>query len=217
MKLQTRNNNGKIMQTKCLSLLSLSILVTLSACSTNESRTRYSDKNMRIMLYPETISPDHFARIQTALVRSDVWSVLDRSQGLKAVKQEQNIIHKAESDRYDDKEKYAHWGKLYGVGAIVIAHAQCTNKASKWNVTELRTYCQQFLNLVDSNTGEVVLGVEAENDSDYGSTPDWNEVTKKLADEYPKYFNKEKVTERLERYKEESKERAVREEEKPKA
>lgn len=189
----------------------------LSGCSSSETRTRYSDKNMRIMLYPETISADHFARIQTALVRSNVWSVLDRSQGLKAVKYEQDTIHKTESDRYDEREKYAHWGKLYGVGAIVIAHAQCTNKANKWNITELRTYCQQFLNLVDSNTGEVVLGVEAENDSDYGSTPDWNEVTKKLADEYPKYFSKEKVTERLEQYKEESKERALREKEKAKS
>lgn len=195
-------------------LTSLALIFVISSCSTHEPRTRYSDKNMRIMLYPDTISADHFARIQTALVRSDVWSVLDRSQGLKAVKQEQDTIHRSESDRYDDREKYAHWGKLYGVGAIVIAHAQCSNKAGKWNVSEIRTYCQQFLSLVDSNSGEVVLGVEAENDSDYGSTPDWNEVTKKLADEYPKYFSKEKVTERLERYKEESKERAVREKEK---
>lgn len=183
-------------------------------CSTQEPRTRYSDKNMRIMLYPDTISADHFARIQTALVRSDMWSVLDRGQGLKAVKQEQYTIHRSESDRYDDREKYAHWGKLYGVGAIVVAHAQCVNKPGKWRSNELRTYCQQFLNLIDSNTGEVVLGVEAENDSDYGETPDWNEVTKKLADEYPKYFTKEKVTERLERYKEESKEIALREKEK---
>lgn len=203
--------NNKIL---CASLLSLTLL---SSCSTNEPRTRYSDKNMRIMLYPDTISADHFARIQTALVRSDVWSVLDRSQGLKAVKQEQNTIHRSEADRYDDREKYAHWGKLYGVGAIVIAHAQCSNRAGKWNKTELRTYCSQFLNLVDSNTGEVVLGVEAENDSDYGSIPDWNEVTKKLADEYPRYFSKEKVSERLERYKEESKERAIREKEKVKS
>lgn len=198
-------------------LASLVLAFLISSCSTNEPRTRYSDKNMRIMLYPDTISADHFARIQTSLVRSDVWSVLDRSQGLKAVKKEQDTIHRSESDRYDDREKYAHWGKLYGVGAIVVAHAQCTNKANKWNVSELRTYCQQFLNLVDSNTGEVVLGVEAESDAEYGMTPDWNEVTKKLADEYPKYFTKEKVTERLERYKEESKERAIREKDKPQA
>lgn len=39
------------------------------------------------------------------------------------------------------------------------------------------------------------------NDSDYGSTPDWNEAIKKLADEYPKHFSKEEITERLERYK----------------
>ncbi len=191
----------------------LIFLVAIVGCSSNEKRTRYTDKNMRVMLYPNTISPDHYARIQTALVQSNSFTVIDRSYGLEAIKQEQERIHRNESDRYDDREKFSHWGRLYGVGAVVVAHAQCVNRPNSWRVNELRNYCQQFLNLIDANTGEVVLGVEAENNSELNTAPDWNEAVEKLIQAYPKYFSPEQVSERLERYKEESKERALREKE----
>lgn len=188
--------------------------VFLCGCTSNPPRTKFSDKNMRVMLYPRGIDAGHYASIQSALVQSDVWVVLDRAQGLEAIKEEQNTIHRNETDRYEDSEKFSHWGRLYGVGAVVVAHAQCSNRAGEWKQNELRTYCTQYLNLVDANTGEVVISVDAKNDSVYGEIPDWKEIVNKLADTYPKYFTREKITERLEKYKEESKERALREKEK---
>ena len=199
---------------KTLYLFTLGIM--LIGCSHQERRTQYSDKNMRIMLYPDTISADHFARIQTALVQSNTWTVIDRSQGIEAIKKEQERTHRSESDRYEDREKFSHWGRLYGVGAVVVANVQCVNKTNPWRVNELRNYCQQFLNLVDANTGEVIIGVDAKNDSDLGMAPDWNEAVQNLAEAYPKYFTPTMISERLERYKEESKERALHEKEKNK-
>lgn len=197
-----------------MKLMYLFLLFLLFSCASSPPRTKFSDKNMRIMLHPKGINAGHYASIQSALVQSDVWVVLDRGEGLKALKEEQETIHRKESDRYEDREKFAQWGRLYGVGAIVLAHAQCSNRPHEWRQNELYTYCTQYLNLVDANTGEVVASVDSKNNAPYGENPDWKEIVQKLVDIYPKYFTKNLITERLEKYKEESKERALREKEK---
>ncbi len=170
----------------------LILLATAVGCS-SAPRSKWTDKNMRVFLDPDSISEEHFVQIQSALVRSGKFTVVDRAVAMQAIKKEQERLHRNESDRFEDKEKWAHWGKLYGVGSIVVGHAQCQPKGSFWNPGSSMIYCKQHLAMVDSNTGEIFLAVEGENDGPSSKdanyiVPDWNEVVDKLVEAYPKSF-----------------------------
>lgn len=185
------------------STIILAALLILCSCSSTK-RTKYSDKNMRIMVDPSGLDSRTYARVQTALARTGVWTVLDRASGLRAAMREQNQLHVYNHDRYAAREKFAHWGKLYGVGAIVVASQDCQNRVATWNNTMLKTYCNLFINLIDANTGEVIVAVEDEDDTNFLGQPDWNEIVEMLVEAYPKKFEKEVLDERLVEYKEES-------------
>ena len=186
------------------------LLTTLVACSSNERRTRYSDKNLRIGLWPSTIDEKTYAAVQTALVKLDMFFVVSRGAGLKAVQREQEALHRNQVDRYQDDEKFAQFGKLYGLGAVVVAKDDCFRDRSFF--TGRMVYvCNQYLNLVDANTGQVVVAVDHKAYSEHlNAKPGWNEIAKKLADVYPKYFSRKAITERLELYKKESREHSIR-------
>lgn len=181
--------------------------------SVPEKRTKYSDKNTRLMIDSASISPENYARLQTALVQQEMWVVLDRASGLEAIKKEQETLHRTSTDRYEDKQKWAQWGRLYGVGAVVVGHAQCFNKKT-WYDPKGEYYCSQFLNLIDANTGEVILGVEGGEYTDGpDAPPDWKIIAGKLSAAYPKEFKRVPTSERLENYKAESEEAARRQKE----
>lgn len=184
----------------------------LVSCSFPEKRTKFSDKNMRIFLYPRTLKSDDYVRLQSALIKADVWSILDRKDGYAATLNEQERLHRHKADRFSDEEKFAHWAKLHGAGAVIVGNIQCTYSQSIWRSKPINK-CYQALNIVDTNTGEIVVGVDGNNTSPIGERPDWEEVVQKLIDIYPKHFTEEKISERLHRYKLESKEEAQRQKE----
>ena len=184
------------------SILIIAVLFTLASCATK--RTKFSDKNMRIMVDSSGLNMSDYTSLQTALVQSNVWTVLDRSRGLAAVKNEQEQLHQYNSDRYEPSEKFAHWGKLYGVGAVIVAHSECHNRPNQWNTTELSNYCRLFVNLIDANTGEVIVAVSGNDKASFMSNPEWGDIVEELVDSYPKYFKEAKLHEKLLEYKEDS-------------
>lgn len=197
-----------------------SMLVTclmFSACS-SAPRSKWTDKNMRICIDPDSVSPEHYVQIQTALVETGKFTVVDRASGMSAVKKEQERLQRNEVDRYEDKEKWAHWGKMYGVGSIVVAHAQCRRTGSFWNPRSQYLNCKQFLSMVDANTGEVFLAVDGENDGpsfqdrEY-QVPDWKDVVEKLVKNYPEQFRSEQYAGPARIYQEVSEEHAKRQKE----
>ena len=190
------------------------ILFMLYSCSSQVKRTKFSDKNMRIMIDPDSLKVRDFVRLQTSLVKEDVFTVIDRGAGFRATKKEQERLHRNSSGRFDDREKFAHWGKLFGVGAILVGHSQCTYAKKFWRGNKPYNKCYQALNLVDANTGEVVIGVDGESWAPMGEQPDWEETIRKLIEIYPTHFTADKTTERLHRYKQESKEHSQRQKEK---
>lgn len=201
------------------SVLFMSLLLT--ACSSSQVKTKWTDKNMRIMIDPESIDVANYVEIQTALVKSGKFMVIGRGTAMKAVKREQEMLHRTEGDRFEDKEKWAHWGKLYGVGAIVIAHIQCIHETT-WYQTQEQT-CRQFLNMIDANTGEVFLAVDGEASIDSESNvtqlaynyvaPSWQKIVKKLVEEYPKNFTSDHYRGPALQYQEISAEQAQRQKE----
>lgn len=202
-----------------MSITFLIAVLVLSACATKIPRNKYTDKNTRIMIDPDSIPSQHYVRIQTALVKSGKFAVIDRAQGMQAVLKEQERLHRDQMDRFEDKEKWAHWGKLYGVGAIVVAHVQCYKDKTWWNNAQYRNYCQQFLSLVDANTGEVIVAVEGENDApdaieyQFQVAPDWDKVVRSFVDDYPKEYVPHSYAETLQNYQTLSAEEAQRQRE----
>ncbi len=183
--------------------------ICLMGCASTP-RTKWTDKTMRVMIDPDSIPAEHHVMIQQALVDSGKWFVVDRSKGFKAIKTEQERLHREESDRYEDREKWAHWGKLYGVGGIVVAHAQC-KKEQGWLIGRWYQVCRQYLSIVDSNTGEVITAIQNDAESkeaDFFSR--WDEAVAKLNESYPANFKPFQTSERLEQYRELSKEEAQR-------
>lgn len=187
-------------------------LFIMGSCSSPEKRTKFSDKTMRIFLYPRSLKSNDYVRLQSALIKADVWTVLDRRDGYAATLREQERQHRNQSGRFSDEEKFAHWAKLQGAGGVIIGHIQCTYSKSLWKSKPFNK-CYQAINIVDTNTGEIVVGVDGHNNSPMGERPDWEEIVEKLTDVYPKHFTEEKISERLHRYKQESKEEAQRQKE----
>ena len=188
-------------------------------CTSEIKRTKFTDKNMRIMIDPDSISIESYVRIQKAHVERGAFAVIDRASGMAAVKKEQERLHRSESDRFSDREKWSHWGRLFGVGAIVVAHDQCYNKGSFWNPQYVVRACEQFLTLIDANTGEVIVAVEGKGEAPavveggVPMVPSWDEITNKLVDSYPKNFKFEPFTKSVVEYQDLSEEAAKRQRE----
>lgn len=199
------------MKIQILLLTGISILMV--GCSSSIKRTKFTDKNMRVMIDPASVSPEEHVRIQHALVASNNWVVIDRARGMKAIQKEQERLHRDQVDRYDDKQKWAHWGRLYGVGAVVIGHAQCSRKLTFFRTSAYQD-CQQYLTLVDANTGEVIVAIENRGDFDEELGATWDEAVAKLNNAYPQDYRSQGLKhEKLVIYEDESQERAVRKKE----
>lgn len=178
------------------------IAILVQGCS-SMPRTKWTDRSMRVLLDPDSVDANHYVKITQALVESGKWVVIDRGQGYKAVKKEQERVHRDQGDRFLDREKFSHWGKLYGVGSIITAHAQCQFRQG-WFLHNNYTYCQQFLAIVDSNSGEVITAVQGEasgGNLDYELTPSWEDTVAKLNDAFPKDFRPSKDEKSLIDYK----------------
>lgn len=197
----------------------LFLVLVFAGCSSEQKRTRFTDKNMRVMIDPDSISIESYVRIQKALVETGAFAVIDRSKGMNAIKKEQERLHRNEVDRFADREKWAQWGRLYGVGAIVVAHDQCYNKQSFWNPQHVVRQCDQFLSLMDANTGEVIVAVEGKGEAPavveggVPMVPSWDEITNKLVDAYPKNFEFKPYTKSIVEYQDLSEEAAKRQRE----
>lgn len=195
----------------------------LISCSSNPIRTKWADKSMRVLIDPESISTDDYVSIQTALVKEGRFMVIDRNLAFKAIKAEQERIHRTEADRYSDKEKWAHYGKLFSVGAIVVAHSQCIRTQTLFSMSLYVNQCKQYLSLVDSNTGEIVTAIDNEVETpaagnnagseSFSVATDWTKAVEKFVDAYPKNYKPQYYSPGIVKYQEESKEEAQRQRE----
>lgn len=187
------------------------LALALSACAT--PRTKWTDKTMRVMIDPDSIEAEHHVLIQRALVESGKFFVVDRAKGFKAIKTEQERLHRDEQDRYADRQKWAHWGKLYGVGGIVVASAQCKKEQGMIFGGWYRV-CRQFLSIMDSNTGEVITAIEHRAESDeVDFYPQWDDAVAKMNAAYPANFKPSQPSKQIEFYEELSAEEAQRQKE----
>lgn len=191
------------------------LALALIGCSSAKPRTKWSSPEMRIMINPNGINANDYAKIQNALVVSGKWFVVDRSLAFKAAVQEQTMTRISYPNRFDDREKFARLGRLYGVGGVVQGHIQCgvENAFLKGNYV----HCGLYLAIVSTSTGEVIATSEDFQDlntSIYNMdwlTVSWDDAVEKLNDNFPKNFEQANWTKEMEEFKNVIKEEATRE------
>lgn len=198
-------------------LFILMILIPMITNCASKPRNKFSDPSMRVMVDPDGIQARDYIRIVSALKKSGKWFVVDRKDGLRAIFKEQKMIHRSYPDKFKDEEKYSIWGRLYGIGGVVIAHVDCARKPGFWSVS---TVCKQNLAIVSANSGEILATAEMENDDavigytgDIRIGSDWTDAVSELNDNFPKNYEKLKYSDDMELFREEAKEEAVRQKE----
>lgn len=188
-------------------LLNIFLCALLAGCASQKIvRSKYTDKNLRVCLADNSLDANNYTRLEQALVKNGTFVVVARANGLDAIRREQDMLHHASSERFEDKEKWALWGKLYGCGAIITGQTQCYRRAHTWDPSKSINHCGQFISILDANTGEIRASAEAENEAaatfDYYSqlAPDWEEAVDNLVSAYPKFFETESYAKSLENY-----------------
>jgi hypothetical protein len=163
-------------------------MISLFGCAAKPVATKYNSPVMRVMIDPVGLTQDQFAQLQTSVVQSGKFIVVDRNNGFDAVKREQERQHETDSDRFDNREKYAHWAKLHGAGGVIVANTQCERKAHF--IGGYYNQCRQTVHLIHANTGEVLAAVETYADSEDGwnMMPSWDLAMDKLNKNMPKNF-----------------------------
>lgn len=176
-----------------LVLLSL-LALELSGCAGKERRTKNSDAQLRIALDSYKVDGENYTAISRELLDTGKFVVVDRGRGFKAVKAEQSMENVDERDRFAPNGRYAEYGKLYGVGSVVVASGNCDYKdrlfGSNWR-------CVVQLSLYHAVTGELLIAVTDHTTAKNGHEIDWHDVVEKLVDRYPEYFETSMKTERL--------------------
>jgi len=166
--------------------LILSLCFLTLACSTAVKRTRSSDPVMRIAIDPKSMNLSSYVRLQRALVESGKFVVVDRSNGFKFIDREQRLQHKDKEKRVGSDERYAEWGKLYGVGGVVVGIQSCQMRTG-WGGDYYR--CLENLALIDVTTGETLAVSEDTQDTEEKQiNPNWTRAVEAMVDNYPRVF-----------------------------
>lgn len=191
-------------------------LVTLTACSSVKvKRELGTDPGLRVLIDPR-IPVEHYVEIQRALVESGKVEVVDRRDGFSMAIAEQDLqARSGYQDRFSDREKWAHIGKMYGAASIVTAHASCYQKQNLWGT--FTRYCKQTLFFINGRTGVVEISANGENSMPWTAdfvAPDWDDTVNSVIAKYPKYFEPRPNSKILETYRDQSEELARREREK---
>lgn len=162
--------------------LMIILMVMSVGCAT--SRTRSSDPVMRIAIDADSMPIESYVRLQAALVKSKEFIVIDRAAGFQFMDKEQRMQH--ESNRFEKAERYAEWGKMYGVGGVVVGIQACS-AVYGWTGPHLK--CQENLSLIDVTTGETLAVSEDTQNTDMQiANPSWEDAVNEMIDHFPKTF-----------------------------
>jgi hypothetical protein len=194
----------------------ISYLIVLSACSSVKvKRELATDPGLRVLIDPR-IPVEQYVEIQRALVDSGKVEVVDRRDGFTMAIAEQDLqARSGYQDRFSDREKWAHIGKMYGAASIVTAHASCYQKNNLWGT--FTRYCKQTLFFINGRTGVIEITANGENSVPWTAefvAPDWDDTVASVIKKYPKYFEPRPNSKLLETYRDQSAELAQREREK---
>lgn len=198
-------------------LLLGSVLATVAGCSSKPIvRSKDSDSSMRLMVDSRAFDVQNFIQLEAALAQSQKFELVERRDALEtALDEQRREFDLASQGHFDDREKYARRGKLYGVDTIVSGRTDCYQAKAFWTGVYTR-YCRQTLLWIEGSTGKVLFSVTGENSVPWTAeyiVPDYNATVAAAIESLPKYFTPHEIHPILETYKQQSAENAKRERE----
>ncbi len=120
---------------------------------------KWEHPEMRVAIYAPGITDAQKAAVEDALLESGAFFVVSRGISLETVLQEQDMVHEHKADRFEAKHKWSLRGKLRGVGAVVMAQADCADFISHGGYIYQK--CRQVLTLIDASTGDHIASATA--------------------------------------------------------
>lgn len=189
------------MKTKILlTILSLLTFFT-AACSHTEYRTKFSDAQMQVGIDPGTMDVEHYTALQESFLKDGRFLIIDRFKALQVLKDEQHVENRGnERERFDPGLRYAEWGKLHGLGSVVIPSWSCIKLEKTLFIFGSSSTCTLRLSIVNAATGQVVAIANDVISGGKGDPVSWDNAVEKLGDNYPKIFEDDKRTKRLIEY-----------------
>lgn len=111
------------------------------------------------------------------------------------ISQRTGLLHRDEADRFADREKYALWSRMYGVGGIITGHSNCIGFGPVF-----KGRCKQNLMLISATTGEYIASAETEATTGANGAwgASWEDAVEALNENSPKTLEKPVYTQELE-------------------
>lgn len=166
------------------------VMSLLLGCAT--PRTKWTDPAMRVAVV--TDNANSYVEVQTALMDTGKFFVVDRSSGFQSALSEQDFN---QTERVEVKERFARLGRMFGVGGVIVAHVSCVPHNTFFaGLSAPSVDCTEHLSLISTTTGEVVASsrdeVNTPSDLIWNKAPSplWSEAVNLLADHMPAYFEK---------------------------
>jgi hypothetical protein len=202
----------KMNEMKKLVLMTVILTLGSTACSSAPmQRTKWTDPAHRVFIDPNSLDSDSYVRLETSLVESNKFFVVDRARAFEAVKAEQDLIHREDVDRFDDEEKYAIYGKMYSVGAVITANERCQVIEHLFS-HEVR--CEQHIGAIDTTTGQMIHAVSHIASASIGEMPAWDDTVDKFNKSFPKTWDEQKYDSKMTHFRKVAAESALRQKEK---
>lgn len=187
------------------------LLLLVMGCSSTPQITKWTSPDLRVAVDPMGIDSENYIRIESALVKTKRFFVVDRGAGFKAAVREQDHTHGVsysgyednigKFNRYGDSDRYAKFGRLFGVGSIIVASTRCDKKRDWWKGAYMD--CSQHLALINSSTGEVVAAVsgKADDAEDFYDTwnvaASWDNTVAALIEQIPEDYTPSQYSDRM--------------------
>lgn len=186
------------------------IAMIVSGCAT--PMTKFNSPVMRVFVDPDTLNQADYTRVVHAISKTGKFKVVDRKAGYQAALNEQDRQHVNQANRFDNREKFALYAKLFGARGVVVATAECQDSTGFFANTYFKK-CHQTLQILDANTSEIISSVDNVVEGKFGELGlgiGWEETAFLLADSFPKYFEGDKDTEELKNYRKIAEDSAIK-------
>lgn len=155
-------------------------LLATVGCSSKERRTVSSDQVMRIAIDLSNIDLGNHQALQSALLKTKKFVIVDRGPGMKMINEERQSQWNIGRAVYEPSSRAAMGGHVLGAGGIVTPIIVCEHHWGFWGASNK---CMTSLTITSARTGEILGSVTQEK-----GRPKWEKLVAEFIQVYPEYF-----------------------------
>lgn len=163
-------------------------MMALVSCASKERRTVESDQALRVAVNLEHIDLGNHQSVQSALLKSHKFIIVDRGPGMSMVNQERAAQWGVGRAVFEPAKRGAIGGYQWGAGGIVTPVLTCEHRWGFWGPSDT---CLASLSITSARSGEILASVSMKCGN---KRPNWNKLVTELISDYPEFFVKHDPT-----------------------